>query len=138
VQRAYLDAIRFRQLDPAESVARLEALLTLYGSDAESGPRAVQECVALARRQLELLRDPARAFVQRQCRELHERLDRAEQLLAADPQQARAIGRAVVSLYADKAWAADVVARAQRLLGAAAPLEAPTAGAASDAQLGAP
>lgn len=138
VQRAYLDAMRFRQSDPAESVSRLEALLTLYGSDAESGPRAVQECVALARRQLELLRDPARAFVQRQCRELHERLDRAEQLLADDPQQALAIGRAVVSLYADKPWAADVVARAQRLLGAAAPLEAPMAGTASDAQRSAP
>ncbi len=125
--------MRFRQSDPAESVSRLEALLTLYGPDAESGPRAVQECVALARRQLELLRDPARALVQRQCRELHERLDRAEELLADDPQQALAIGRAVVSLYADKPWAADVVARAQRLLQAVPAPPAPAAGSSPDA-----
>jgi serine/threonine-protein kinase len=116
VQRAYLDAIRFRQLDPAESVARLEALLTLYGSDAASGPRAVQECLALARRQLDLLRDPARVFVRQQSGELQARLDEAEQLLATDPQQAQAVARAVVSLYADKPWAAEAVQRSRRLL----------------------
>ncbi|MCR4413780.1 MAG: hypothetical protein NUV77_15275, partial [Thermoguttaceae bacterium] len=56
--------------------------------------------------------------------ELEVRLQRAEELRATDPAKARAIWNAVIQLYQDKSWAADVVRRAREGLAATPPPDA--------------
>jgi len=124
-ERAYLEAVNLSKSDPEQALQRLEALVVLYGREAAAtGPTA--ECVELARRRIEQLsaeleaaRDDIRAAILA-------RLDEADRLASKDPDKATAIYRAVVALYSNKSWAADLVDRARRSLsGATVPAALP-------------
>lgn len=140
IERDYLEAVRYAQLNPEEGMRRLEALIALYGPDAppredrqvsaparesvdaaeaqshlsEGGPSA--RCLELARRRLARMREDLRNVIQNQSDLVEKRLDEADQLQADNPEQADAIRRAVISLYQEKPWAAELVDRARRAL----------------------
>lgn len=117
IERAYMRAMNLAQIDPEEGLARLEALLDLYKDRTDSaGPTA--ECLELARRQRDRLRRQLEGVAADTLSELEGRLARAEELQSTDPRAAAAICRAVVILYQDKAWAAEVVRKARQILAA--------------------
>ncbi len=140
IERGYLEAVRYAQLDPEEGMRRLEALITLYGSDisplgdaaeaqgateakpaGEKKPRLLEggtagQCLELARRRLARMRAELRDLIETQIDLTAKRLDEADQLEAENPTQADAIRRAVIALYGEKPWASDLVSRARQAL----------------------
>jgi len=129
-ERLYGAALRLAETDPDRAAALLEALAALYAdqprgaADAPSAAGASPSWLLLAHRKLEELRAQAAAAAATQLPELRERLAVAERLRSEQPATARSIARALVTLYADKPWAADVVQKAQALA-ASLPTETP-------------
>jgi serine/threonine protein kinase len=115
VERAYLDAMSFVRLDPQLAATKLQAMVALY--DRPGGGMGTSDlCLVLAKRRIEQLRGDAGKQTAEQIALLRSRLDAADALRETQPLRAAAIYRAVVQLYADKPWAAEVVARARKAL----------------------
>jgi serine/threonine-protein kinase len=112
VERAYVEAMGYVHLDPSLGRRKLQALVDLY-REAPHESKQSRECLLLAQRQLDRLTRSAsdqargdRALVEAQLR-------RAADLDATSPQEADRIRRAVVELYADEPWAAELVEEAK-------------------------
>ncbi len=116
VQAAYVNAMRLAPQDPAEAREQLHALLALYEGAPEASSSDDRRCLELARRQLELLEQQARPFVEKHLETIRRRLAAAEKLAPKDPQQARRICQAIVQLYGRKSWAQEAVRQARALL----------------------
>ena len=115
IERAYLDAINYARLDPERGMAKLQALIDLYDHRAgTSGPTGM--CLELAARRLAQLREQLGRQTAQQLALVQDRLDQAGQLSRNEPDRARAMYRAVLELYEDKPWAADVVRQARDAL----------------------
>jgi serine/threonine-protein kinase len=115
VERAYLDAINYARLDPERGMAKLQALIDLYNHRAgSSGPTGM--CLELARRRLEQLREELGRQTAQQLALVQDRLDQAGQFSQTEPDRARAMYRAMIELYADKPWAAELVRQARDAL----------------------
>jgi len=112
VQRAYLEALRYAELDPDLGIPKLRALLRLY-PDAMSGPTG--DCLQLARRRLELLERQREQVSKVDAPWLQGRLDRADSN-ETDPDTARAIREAAIELYGDNPAMAEPVERARNAL----------------------
>jgi len=111
VELAYLEARKDEHLNPERTAAKLRALIDLYEQPkGDTGPTG--ECITLARRRLEKLNAEIKEQAATQLRLLQQRLKAADELRASDPARARAMYRAVIELYADKPWAAEVVREA--------------------------
>jgi len=115
IEHAYLDAVRWGQVNPQRGIAKLQALIDLYGESQEV-LGVDQQCLELAKRRLRQLR-------RQQDRNAAEQLAEIELLLAealaarkAEPQRAQAACLAIIELYGDKPWAAEVVRRARDAL----------------------
>jgi serine/threonine-protein kinase len=116
VERAYLEAIRYARLAPEQGIARLQALIDLYGHEADDAEPTAR-CLELARLRLKELREQVDRAAPDVQALLKERLAEADRLRATDPARARAIYRAIIELYADKPWAAAAVRHARNALG---------------------
>jgi len=123
VERAYGEAMDRAKFNPAEGLAKLQAVVDLYGRGVGES-EDTQQCLQLAQRQLDRLRKQVSQQVQEDSKLLSNRLNQADDLARTDPAAASKIRRAVVELYADKPWAAESVRRAEAALaGQAASLE---------------
>jgi serine/threonine-protein kinase len=115
IERAYLEAIGYERLSSEQCIAKLQALVDLYHSSAETaGPTG--DCLTLARRRLQQLKKTVEEFAPEQFEIIQKHLDQADALLATDPKSAQAMYRAAIELYSDKPWAAEAVRRAQTAL----------------------
>lgn len=110
-EAAYLEAVAQEATNPAEAAALLEAIVALYAP--RSGEPVEDEYATLAERRLADIRQSAEAECAEQLPAVRERLSAAKRLEAEDPARARQMFAALVKLYGDRAWAADVVAEAQ-------------------------
>ena len=117
IERAYLEAINYLRLDPDRGMAKLQALVDLYGQHTDtSGPTG--QCIELARRRLAQLHkelDRATADLQEL---VHDQLEEAQQVGASDPKRAAAMYRAILELFGDKPWAKQSVQKARGALDA--------------------
>ncbi len=119
VERAYLEAIGLLRLDPDLAARKLQALIVLYSSSnptnqERAGP--AHQCVELARRRLARLQQELEKAQPDVLNAVEERIKLAEELRGSDPERARNLCQAVITLYASKPWAADLLRRAQSLL----------------------
>lgn len=118
-ERLYLDAMSHAESDPPQAIAQLTALVNLFGHPAvvPSPPDAEaarnERCAQLAQRQLDRLRAKYEQQIARARRELEEKISQARDLLTTEPERARAMLQAIIELYGDKPWAADLVERAR-------------------------
>ena len=115
VERAYGEAMDRAKFNPAGGLAKLQAVVDLYGSGAGES-EDTQQCLQLAQRQLDRLRKQVAQQSQEDSKMLTSRLNQADDLARTDPSAASKIRRAVVELYADKPWAAESVRRAETAL----------------------
>jgi serine/threonine-protein kinase len=113
----YMEAMNYLSLDPERAINRLQAVVDLYGSAGDPSERTT-ECVELARRELQQLRLQAAKTVPQYLALINSNLRKAEQLRASAPEQAQAIWRSIVTLYGDKPWATEQVAKAKAALAA--------------------
>jgi eukaryotic-like serine/threonine-protein kinase len=121
VERAYLEAVQLAAADPEAALAHFAALVDVYrGSfDAQTqspAARSSQQCVELADQQVARLRPVVAQMTAEQQREISQQLRRAEQLASGDRAAAERIWRGIVTLYADKVWARELVAEAEQKL----------------------
>jgi serine/threonine protein kinase len=116
IERDYREALSYLRLDADRGMAKLQAMVELYGS--KSGKLGEEEpCVTLARRKLAELKKETEKYVAKQLATLKSRLADADALRSSDDKQNQAkaisIYRAIIELYAEKPWAADVVRQAR-------------------------
>lgn len=135
VERAYLEAIGLLRVDPDLAAQKLEALIALYGS--AEGPTKdpagpANQCVELARRRLARLRQELDKAQPDLVQAVEQRLDQARQLRESNPERARALCRAIITLYEGKHWAAEIVEKARAL---EAELRSPAAGSSGPVDL---
>jgi len=115
LERAYLEAIEMARTRPEEAVARLQAILDVYGAQEDPRPPTGQ-ILALAERHRALLQQRAAAANEEHLEELNERLEAARSLEATNPAQARSIYEGIILLYADRRWASEIVTQAEAAL----------------------
>jgi hypothetical protein len=115
VEQAYLDAMNQEKTSPDLAAAKLEAIISVYGSDHKAS-RATERCVDLARRQLAHLRERMSRSEVDHRKVLAARLLEADNLTKDDPKTSRMIAEGIIALYADKPWASVSVAKAQEIL----------------------
>jgi serine/threonine-protein kinase len=121
IERAYLEAMNYTAVDPERGLEKIQALVDLYKDKVDlSGPAG--QCLALARRDLESLRNRIDKAAVDGREELDERLQHAENLQSTDPETSWAMLRSIVALYQDKPWAKESVAKARKQL-EASPLQ---------------
>ena len=117
VEVLYLQAMDAAQSSTEKGIQMLESLVKLYGpSESAAGDDRVKLCVLSAEQQLVQLHHDAAKMNARQLASLRERLEAADRLAAAHPQQAGQIYQAIVDLYKGEPWAESVVTEAQRKL----------------------
>jgi serine/threonine-protein kinase len=114
-ERAYSDAIAYEQSEPEKCAAKLQALIDLYAGQSDSSLPA-SNCVELARRHLKQVQHEIADITAEQLPQLQDRLDRADELNAREPDRAAAMYHAMVELYSSKPWAAPAVERAKAAL----------------------
>jgi len=112
VEVLYLEAMNAASSSPEQAIGMLESLIKLYSADDEANATDERRamCVELAKRQLAQLRGDFANLAARQIAEIRERLSAADALAADRPDEARDIYQAIINLYGDRPWAAEVVA----------------------------
>ncbi|NLE40075.1 MAG: protein kinase, partial [Pirellulaceae bacterium] len=115
IQRAYLEARNSLRIDPERGMAKLKALIDLYSHEADtSGPTG--ECLELARRRFERLREESDRINKEMTELVDSRLEMADTLCATRPEEAKEMYEAVIELYSTKPWAGPAVRRARESL----------------------
>jgi serine/threonine-protein kinase len=115
IHHDFLEALQLIQISPEAGLVKLKAIVDLYGTGGEqSGPNA--QYVKLARRRVEELEKRLAARAQSQLDLIRAQLESAAEVGKTDPQAAARVYEAVVTLYGDKPWAAEMVAEAERRL----------------------
>jgi eukaryotic-like serine/threonine-protein kinase len=115
IQRDYVEAISLAGTAPQRAVAKLQAMLEVYGQT-PNPPETTAQFLELCRRKLKQLEEQSHHEAPDHLAVIDAGLREAEKLRAKDPSKARAIWSGIVELYADKPWAADRVARAKTAL----------------------
>lgn len=122
IERAYLEALNYMKVDPELGMLKLQAMITLYDTRKDpdkpfdtTGPTG--KCLELARRRLKQMTRTMELSTVDDLHLIGVQLDRADALEPNDPDAARAIRQAVLTLYRHKPWAAPAVERAREKLG---------------------
>jgi eukaryotic-like serine/threonine-protein kinase len=118
IERAYMEAVRQAASDPDGALLKFQAVVDVYGTAKEVGDtpamrRTNQQCIDLARKQIERLKAANAKSNAQQRKLVEEQLARAAALHKTDPAAAARIYGGVVELYRDKPWAADLVKKAR-------------------------
>ncbi len=112
VQTAYTQAKRLAVLNSELAAEKFQAIVDVY-DDGEQSPETVRHFVRLSRIKLKELHKQ----IERRSAEdrvvVESRLEKAQVLAASNPPAARKIYEGVVTLYADKPWAAPLVQQAR-------------------------
>ncbi len=122
IAREYMQAVRLRGTDPAAAMARFQALVDAFSGGKELGAtpqeqRTAEQCLELARQQVQELRQSLEERIAAEKKLVVDRLATADELADSDPAAATRIRQGIVTLYADKKWAGDLVDRARASLG---------------------
>jgi serine/threonine-protein kinase len=115
IEQAYLDAMTYERAAPELAAARLQALIDVYGSDKNNSINT-RRCVELAKKQLVKLHKRLEESGDEHAKALAGRLIAARSAMLDEPAKAKAICLGIITLYADKPWAANAVAKAKALL----------------------
>jgi len=123
IERAYVRAMRLAETDPNAAALEMQAVLDVYaGAPLDE---TSEQCVNLAREQLDRLHAKVTPLTVNDLATLQERLDAADLLAPDDAARASAIRRGIVLLYGDTPWARPAVDRARAALDAELPQESP-------------
>ncbi len=118
IERTYMEAVRLTAGDPDVALVKFQALVDVYGTTKEVGDtpaqrRTNQQCIDLARKQIERLKTSNEKMSTQQRKLIQEQLTRASTLQKSDPAAAAKIRGGIIELYRNKPWAADVVKQAE-------------------------
>jgi serine/threonine-protein kinase len=112
IQTAFTQAKRLAVLNPELAAEKFQALIDVY-DDGEQSPETVRHFVHQARLKL---KQPQKEISRRTAEDhavVESRLQKAQEIVAGNPAAARKIYEGIVTLYADKPWAAVLVQQAK-------------------------
>ena len=112
VKRAYTEAKRYAAINPELAAAKLQALIDVYGEDADASD-TTRQYLKLAEVKLKEIDHRLSRHVDDDRELLESRLAKADELAKESPAAARKIYEGIVELYQDKPWAAECVKRAK-------------------------
>ncbi len=115
VERAYIEALSTEKSDPERAATKLQALISVFGRDGDSESKN-DRCVILAQRKLDKIQSEIKRVSDDQLRLIRRRLAEADEMRRKSPEKAADLYRAVLELYGDKPWAAEVVEQAKKSL----------------------
>ncbi len=115
IQRDYVEAISLVGTSPDRAIAKLQAVVAVYGQTPNPSETTAQ-FLELARRKIKQLEEQSQRETPDRLAVIDHSLREAETFRASDPTKARTIWSSVVELYSDKPWAAGRVARARAAL----------------------
>lgn len=129
VQLAVLEGKRYLLFEPEIGMQKLQAVVDLYAHEQPTSSTA-DLSVELAKSHIRRLQKELKETAESHHDLLEAQLKRAAALRETDPARARAMYRAIITLYGDKSWAKDTVDRAKQALSIAEeseknPLEQP-------------
>ncbi len=112
----FMAAMRLAETGPEQAVIQLQSLIDLFDDEENFGDPEIRKFVEVARQQLPRLQEKVRRRASRKIALIEQRLDQARNIAASDPQAAREICQAIVTLYQDRVWAEKVVDDARTTL----------------------
>lgn len=131
IEQLYLSALGLVSSDPVQAAAMLSDLIDLYdplgvtadgqivtGNDRSALTEDDRRWLVLARQELKKLTDQADAEAKQELPAIEERLAAAEVVARNRPAEAMRMYRAIIRLYRNTPWAANVVSKAQAALDA--------------------
>jgi serine/threonine-protein kinase len=115
IEAAYLEALRYANLQPELGAEKFRALIDLYNHRRDlTGPTGF--CVELARRKLQAIERQIDRHAPVFLTNIEDCLDRADAIEETDPERAHQMRKAVILFHGEKPWAATAVARAEKAL----------------------
>jgi len=122
IERAYLEAVQLAATDPERALAKFAALVAVFDEPPDAAlsaaeKRTSQQCLDLARRQIERLQKSVEKMNAAETAGLRRQLARADALASADRPAAAKIWRGIITLYGGKEWAREFVEHARAKLG---------------------
>ena len=121
----FVDAIRIAPSQPEQALAKLQAIVDLYGNQSRRHPE-IRSFVDAANMQIPRLRRRVEDRRENYQTQIERQLDKAQRLGKNNPQKANQIRQAVIDLYAAQPWAEDLVSRARGELQAVSTSETET------------
>jgi serine/threonine protein kinase len=120
-ERTYLAAIELEKTDPQGALAKLEALVNVYGGPNDEQLSALeqktaQQCLELARKRIGRLQSSVAQMQADELAALEQQLERAAKLAESDRPGAEKIWRGIITLYSDQPWASELVEQARSAL----------------------
>ncbi len=115
IQRAFSEAQRQALTNPDVALARFQAIVDLY-DDGPTTSESTARYVKLARQQRDRLNRRMGKLITDSRELIAARLDLADSLAGNEPATARRIYEAILELYRNKPWAADLLERARTAL----------------------
>ncbi len=115
VERRYVDALNTARVDPETGMAKFQAMIDLFETR-EGGSGDNRRCIQLAKQRLDEVRKQFEAQSQEELNLVNRRIDGADEMHEKDPERAKKVYQAVITLYKGRAWAKSAVQRAQDAL----------------------
>jgi eukaryotic-like serine/threonine-protein kinase len=118
IERAYLEATQLSGSDPEAALAKFEALVNVYHGSMDLEQKSLEQhssaqCLKLAEEQVARLRPAVEKMKAEEQQAIRSQLDRAKQIAGGDPDTAAKIWQGIITLYAGKSWAKELVDEAQ-------------------------
>lgn len=113
LERDYLQAMALLTASPDRAAAALDAILAVY-APVDVAPADDRLVLELCRRQSQRLHKQIDAQTAARRQAIERSLANAARLHPSNPTQAKQTWQAIVTLYADKPWAADLVEQARQ------------------------
>lgn len=115
IERAYVEATALAATQPEKAIAKLQALVRLY-EDADLSEDDGRSFIEIAKNDVLELRLALTQSIEQQRRLLAAQVERAQAISAENPARAQEMWQSMVTLYADKPWAAKSVKQARDAL----------------------
>ena len=119
VEQTLLDAIHIMPEDPQMALDRLAAIKTLYADPGIERSKRDEHLLQVEGLLTERAKQTLLTYEKIYLQPISLQLDRAEQFLDANPIRTKQVAQSIITLYADHAWAAGQIARADALIEAA-------------------
>lgn len=116
LERSYLEAIKYSQIEPELGQRKLQAILALYDTPGALHNDDAQQLLSLTRRRLEQVTASINEQTAMEKGFIRTRIEWAEQNIATSRDESLAACQGIVDLYSEKTWAGEYVRRARLLL----------------------
>ena len=121
IERDYMEAVSHSASNPDLAIARLRAIIDMYGAPTGNDRDRERQILQLAERQLKRLNEQVQEQAPAYLKIIDRRLAHANEIKRETPLESTRIWQSIIVLYGDKPWAADRVEMARAALA-----EAPT------------